>query len=151
MGLVGMDLIRGQRTRQYPAAREPAYRPPPRPLSRSSSRNIETTLPGSRVEGAAGPPREPKGAPPPGLPREPKGAPPPGLPREPKGAPPPGLPREPKGAPPPGLRSDEGATREGGGSRAPGGERDNRASGTTERAGQQSEYSLAQAPRAGLA
>jgi TrmH family RNA methyltransferase len=32
--------------------------------------------------------------------------------------------REPKGAPPPGLRSDEGATREGGGSRAPGGERD---------------------------
>src|SRR6516225_12411078 len=117
MGLVGMDLIRGQRTRQYPAAREPAYRPPPRPLSRSSSRNIETTLPGSRVEGAAGPPREPKGAPPPGLPREPKGA------------PPPGLPREPKGAPPPGLRSDEGATREGGGSRAPGGEREGRAAG----------------------
>jgi MFS family permease len=35
----------------------------------------------------------------------------------------------------PGLRSDEGATREGGASRAPGGERDDRASGTTERAG----------------
>jgi RNA methyltransferase, TrmH family len=33
--------------------------------------------------------------------------------------------REPKGAPPPGLRSE--ATREGGGSRAPGGERENRA------------------------
>src|SRR5580704_279689 len=31
-------------------------------------------------------------------------------------------PREPKGAAPPGLRSDEGATREGGASRAPGGE-----------------------------
>jgi hypothetical protein len=39
-------------------------------------------------------------------------------------------PHEPKGAPPPGLRSDEGATREGGGSRAPGGERGiNRAPG----------------------
>jgi uncharacterized protein (DUF2236 family) len=52
--------------------------------------------------------------------------------REPKGA---GVawtpPREPKGAAPTGLRSDEGATREGGASRAPGGERDNRASGTT--------------------
>jgi len=32
MGLVGVDLESGQRTRQYPAAREPAYRPPPRPL-----------------------------------------------------------------------------------------------------------------------
>src|SRR6516164_9603336 len=83
-GLVGVGLIRGQRTRQYPAAREPAYRPPPRPLSRSSSRNIETTLPGSRVEGATGPPREPKDAPPPGLPREPKGA-PPTVPRRAKG------------------------------------------------------------------
>ena len=40
-----------------------------------------------------------------------------------KGAAPPGLPREPKGAAPTGLRSDEGATREGGASRAPGGER----------------------------
>ncbi len=41
-------------------------------------------------------------------------------------------PREPKGAASPGLRSDEGATREGGASRAPGGERDNRASGMVE-------------------
>jgi hypothetical protein len=49
-----------------------------------------------------------------------------------------GLPREPKGAAPPGLTSDEGARRarrqgrpdqQGGASRAPGGERDNRASG----------------------
>ena len=38
-------------------------------------------------------------------------------------------PREPKGAPPPGLRSEERATREGGGSRAPGGERESRAPG----------------------
>jgi hypothetical protein len=65
-------------------------------------------------------------------------------PREPKGAAPPGptsdspasqrgadvawteerLPREPKGAAPPGPTSDEGARREGGASRAPGGERD---------------------------
>ena len=37
------------------------------------------------------------------------------------------LPREPKGAATPGLRSDEGATREGGASRAPGGEREDRA------------------------
>jgi RNA methyltransferase, TrmH family len=36
-------------------------------------------------------------------------------------------PREPKGAALPGLRSDEGATKEGGASRAPGGERENRA------------------------
>ena len=35
-----------------------------------------------------------------------------------------GIPREPKGAAPPGLTSDEGARREGGASRAPGGERD---------------------------
>ena len=35
-----MGLRDGQRTRRYPATREPAYRPPPRPLSRSSSRNI---------------------------------------------------------------------------------------------------------------
>jgi hypothetical protein len=47
-------------------------------------------------------------------------------------------PREPKGAAPTGLRSDEGGTREGGASRAPGGERgkqserDNRASGKIE-------------------
>jgi hypothetical protein len=34
------------------------------------------------------------------------------------------LPREPKGAAPPGLTSDEGARKEGGASRAPGGERD---------------------------
>jgi hypothetical protein len=27
-----MGPVNGQRTRQYPAAREPAYRPPPRPL-----------------------------------------------------------------------------------------------------------------------
>jgi hypothetical protein len=49
-----------------------------------------------------------------------------------------GLPREPKGAAPPGLTSDEGARRarrqgrpdqQGGASRAPGGERDNTASG----------------------
>jgi hypothetical protein len=49
-----------------------------------------------------------------------------------------GLPRKPKGAAPPGLTSDEGARRarrqgrpdqQGGASRAPGGERDNRASG----------------------
>ena len=39
--------------------------------------------------------------------------------------------REPKGAAPSGLRSDEGATREDGASRAPGGEREGRASGTT--------------------
>jgi NAD(P)-dependent dehydrogenase (short-subunit alcohol dehydrogenase family) len=45
-------------------------------------------------------------------------------PREPTGAAPP---REPKGAPSPGLRSDGGATREGDGSRAPGGERESRA------------------------
>src|SRR5580692_8142022 len=53
----------GQRTRQYPAAREPAYRPPPRPLSRSSSRNIKNTLP-ELARGARGPlnPREPEGA-----------------------------------------------------------------------------------------
>ena len=38
-------------------------------------------------------------------------------------------PREPKGAAPTGLTSDEGVRREGGASRAPGGERDNRASG----------------------
>jgi SAM-dependent methyltransferase len=48
-------------------------------------------------------------------------------------------PREPKGAAPPGLTSDEGARREGGASRAPGGERDKQsgpeASGTAERAG----------------
>jgi DNA end-binding protein Ku len=37
------------------------------------------------------------------------------------------LPREPKGAAPPGLTSEERARREGGASRAPGGERDNRA------------------------
>jgi GNAT superfamily N-acetyltransferase len=54
MGLVGVDPISGQRTRQYPAAREPAYRPPPRLLSRSSSRNITATLPGGRAEGGAG-------------------------------------------------------------------------------------------------
>ncbi len=36
-------------------------------------------------------------------------------------------PREPKGTAPTGLRSDEGATREGGASRAPGGEREDRA------------------------
>ena len=41
----------------------------------------------------------------------------------------PDLSREPKGAAPPGLTSDEGATREGCASRAPGAERDNRASG----------------------
>src|SRR5580693_1171445 len=35
-----MGLIDGQQTRQHPATREPAYRPPPRPLRRSSSRNI---------------------------------------------------------------------------------------------------------------
>jgi NAD(P)-dependent dehydrogenase (short-subunit alcohol dehydrogenase family) len=34
--------------------------------------------------------------------------------------------REPKGAAPTGLTSDEGARREGGASRAPGGERENR-------------------------
>jgi pimeloyl-ACP methyl ester carboxylesterase len=51
---------------------------------------------------------------------------------EPKGRGAAWTPREPKGAAPTGLRSDEGATREGGASRAPGGERDNRASGTVE-------------------
>jgi len=39
---------------------------------------------------------------------------------------------EPKGAAPPGLRSDEGATREGGASRAPGGERENTVSALAE-------------------
>jgi hypothetical protein len=41
-------------------------------------------------------------------------------------------PREPKGAAPPGPTSDGGARREGGASRAPGGERENRASGKLE-------------------
>jgi NAD(P)H-dependent flavin oxidoreductase YrpB (nitropropane dioxygenase family) len=50
---------------------------------------------------------------------------------EPKGSAQPGLPREPKGAALPGLTSDEGARREGWASRAPGGEREGRASGTT--------------------
>src|ERR1700722_16482673 len=45
-GDIGVGLSSGQRTRQYPAAREPAYRPPPRPLSRSSARDITVTLPG---------------------------------------------------------------------------------------------------------
>jgi 2-hydroxy-3-oxopropionate reductase len=44
-----------------------------------------------------------------------------------------GIPREPRGAAPPGLTSDEGARKEGGASRAPGGERENRASGKAER------------------
>ena len=39
-------------------------------------------------------------------------------------------PRGPKGAAPPGLTSEERARKEGGASRAPGGERENRASGT---------------------
>jgi pantoate--beta-alanine ligase len=39
-------------------------------------------------------------------------------------------PREPKGAAPPGLTSEERARKEGGASRAPGGERENRVSGT---------------------
>ncbi len=50
-----------------------------------------------------------------------------------------GIPREPKGAAPPGLTSDEGARREGGAGEGgmgrwvgPGGERENRASGTTQ-------------------
>src|SRR5580693_5026612 len=46
--LVGGCHVNGQRTRQDPATREPAYRPPPRPLRRSSSRNIETTISGAR-------------------------------------------------------------------------------------------------------
>jgi GNAT superfamily N-acetyltransferase len=51
-----MGLVNGQRTRQYPAAREPAYRPPPRPLSRSSSRDIthyRTSLRSSGRDGVA--------------------------------------------------------------------------------------------------
>ena len=47
-----MGLVNGQRTRQYPAAREPAYRPPPRPLSRSSSRNIRDHLTRASQRGA---------------------------------------------------------------------------------------------------
>src|ERR1017187_6645334 len=38
---VGGCHVDGQQTRQRPATGEPAYRPPPRPLRRSSSHDIE--------------------------------------------------------------------------------------------------------------
>src|SRR6516165_5201021 len=76
-----------------PAAREPAYRPPPRPLSRSSSRNIATHCISRATAARRGASQ--------------------GRRRR-------WTPASQRALPPTGLRSDEGATKEGGGMKGDG-------------------------------